>query len=85
MVHKHILDHIEQEANKGATRHHVRETLIARGWNAAEVDAAFELLYPTPKAHPATQSGPQSAWFSWIICLIIGATVAWVFYTQYFT
>ncbi len=85
MVHQHILDHIRQEADKGVTRQHVRETLMARGWSAEEVDAGFELLYPTPKAHPMTQSGPQSAWVSWMIRLMIGATVVWVFYTQYFT
>jgi hypothetical protein len=81
MAHKHILDHIEQEAKKGATRHDTRETLIARGWGAKELDAGFELLYPTPKAPMVTQTSSQNGVFSWVFRLAIGATVGWAFYT----
>ena len=68
MVNQQLLDYIKQQIQQGINSEQIKQSLLANGWQGADIEEAFSAITQTPVQ-------PKKRWWKKIILIIISLIV----------
>jgi len=83
MVTQQLLDYIKQQLEQGVSQEQIKNSLMANGWQAQDIDEAFVLVQNPPSRSQSAQTPTQTITSLPSATAILGQ--AWAIYKQRFS